>query len=428
MTLGEGPLTGVRVLDMTRFVAGPYCTMLLGDAGADVIKVEPLGGEETRELGPMLPAPDGSTISGYFLRFARNKRSLCLDLAAPRGKEVFSRLLEGADVLVENFRPGVLARLGFSYEEIRERHPRLIYCTISGFGHSDSPQQKDPAFAILAEVLGGVVVRNTHEGEPPVWTGLGLGDLYPSALAVGGVSMALFQRERTGAGAHVDMAMYDGMVSVNERVIAMTSMTGREHRPGGGQVSYNAPFGLFHAGGGEYVCIAVIGEKLWKRFCSVIGKPRLAEDPALANGEMRSRSLEEVLRPEIEGWLQEMGRDRAVELLVAGGIPAGPIRHAAEILSHPQTEARNMVVEYGSYAGVTAKVSGNPIKVTSPTNGAPAERARPAAAPGADTSAVLEEVAGLAADEIAELIEAGVVEQWSASAVGATGDGIGMKD
>ena len=134
---GDGPLAGVKVLDLTRFVAGPYCTMLLADAGADVIKVEPLGGEETRSLGPMLDAPGGEKISGYFLRFARHKRSICVNLADERGQDVFARLVAGADVVVENFRPGVLARLGFSFERLQALNPRLVYCTISGFGHSD---------------------------------------------------------------------------------------------------------------------------------------------------------------------------------------------------------------------------------------------------------------------------------------------------
>lgn len=406
-------LEGVRVLDLTRFVAGPYCTMLLADAGADVVKVEPLSGEETRGLMPMIGAGEDEQISGYFLRFARNKRSVCLDLRSSAGSSAFERLVAGADALVENFRPGVMDRLGFSYERLRSINPKLVYASISGFGHSPSPHAEDPAFAILAEMQGGIAVESRHPGEPPVWTAIGIGDLYPASLTVGGVAMALYRAARTGRGCHVDMAMYDGVVSLNERVVAMTAMTGREHRLGAGG-SYNAPFGLFKAADG-WICIAVIGEKLWHRFCELIERPDLADDPRLQNGQMRSEQMERWLRGEIEAWLAQRTRAEAEAHLMGGGIPAGRIQYAQEILDCEQSEARSMIAEYDSYAGVKARVTGNPIKLAHPEDGQPAQEMaiRPAPAPGEHTRTVLKEYGGLSDDDVDALIADGGAAEWA---------------
>lgn len=405
-------LEGVRVLDLTRFVAGPYCTMLLADAGADVVKVEPLGGDETRSLMPMLTNERNESVSGYFLRFARNKRSVCIDLHSDAGRSVFVRLLTEADVIVENFRPGVMKRLGFDYDRLREINPKIIYASISGFGHSPSPHTNDPAFAILAEMQGGIAVESGHADEPPVWTAIGIGDLYPASLTVGGIAMALYRAARTGHGCHVDMAMYDGVVSLNERVVAMTAMTGREHRLGAGG-SYNAPFGLFKASDG-WLCIAVIGEKLWHRFCELIDRPELACDPRLQNGQMRSEQMEPFLRGEIEAWLARRTRAEAEAHLLSGGIPAGRIQYAQDILESEQSAARSMITEYGSYVGVTARVTGNPIKLVHPEDGSPAHAlgVRPASAPGEHTRTVLKEYAGYSDSEVDELIESGAAAEW----------------
>lgn len=406
-------LDGVRVLDLTRFVAGPYCTMLLADAGADVVKIEPLGGDETRSLMPMLENGSNESVSGYFLRFARNKRSVCIDLQSDVGASAFERLVAGADVVVENFRPGVMERLGFGYDRLRSVNPKVVYASISGFGHSPSPHANDPAFAILAEMQGGIAVESRHPGEPPVWTAIGIGDLYPASLTVGGVAMALYRAARTGRGCHVDMAMYDGVVSLNERVVAMTAMTGREHRLGAGG-SYNAPFGLFKASDG-WLCIAVIGEKLWHRFCELIDRPEMADDPKLQNGQMRSEQMEPWLRGEIEAWLAKRTRAEAEAHLLSGGIPAGRIQYAREILDSAQSEARSMITEYGSYAGVTARVTGNPIKLVHPGDGTPAHAmvVRSAPAPGEHTRTVLREFAGYSDEEVDALIASGGAAEWT---------------
>lgn len=396
------PLSGVRVLDMTRFVAGPYCTMLLSDAGADVIKVEPLEGEETRTLDPLLAEGAGVTHSGYFLRFNRGKRSVALDLRTDDGREVLARLIAGSDVLVENYRPGVLARLGFDDDRIRSLNPALVYCSISGFGHSGGPYGAHPAFAILAEVMAGVLVHNPREGEPPIWTGLGVGDLFPAALSVSGIAMALLRRERTGLGARVDMAMYDAMASLNERAISFGGLLGREVRIG--QQEMIAPFGLFKARDG-YLCIAVIGERVWRAFCEAIGQPELLDDPRLSSGRARADHLRDVLLPVIEGWLAMRDRTQAVEELLAGGVPAGPVRFASEVLDCPQAKHRHMVTEVGYRNSPVHRVIGNPIKIGPDPE--PAARVVPDV--GQHTVEILREVGGYDSAAVDDMVRRGVV-------------------
>ena len=227
-TGSELPLAGVTVLDLTRFVAGPYATMLLADAGADVIKVEPIAGEETRRLDPILTGPQGATVSGYFLRLNRSKRSLTIDLRSSRGVGVFLDLVAAADVVVENFRPGVMDRLGLGYATLRQRNSRIVYCSISGYGHTPSPRRDEPAFAAIAEANTGVLGRPERPGAAPIRLGPPIGDVFPGSMAVSGIVMALFRVARTGVGAHVDIAMYDAMLSLNECAVAMQSVLHRD--------------------------------------------------------------------------------------------------------------------------------------------------------------------------------------------------------
>jgi crotonobetainyl-CoA:carnitine CoA-transferase CaiB-like acyl-CoA transferase len=391
------------VLDFTRFVAGPYATMLLADAGADVVKVEPLGGDETRQLDPMIDTPRGPA-SGYFHRFNRSKRSICVDLESERGRDVVRRLVPSFDVVVENFRPGVLAALGLGYEQLSAIAPRLIYCSISGYGHTTSPHREDPAFAILAEVAAGVVGRGVRADDPPIRLSAPLGDLFPASHAVSGICMALLQRERTGRGTHVDIAMFDALVSLNETAVSMTATTGREMRAVG-RLTYTAPFGIFETRDG-FLCIAVLGEKIWQRFCEAIERPDLAADPSLGSGTLRATAMDGVLGDAIEAWLASRSRDEAVGRLVAHGVPAGIVATPRDIVDSPQAIARNLLWDVPSYTGATTRMVASPIRVGeggfAPIGEVPA--------PGRDTVAVLTDIGGLAASEIEGLFDDGVVE------------------
>ncbi len=399
---GEPPLSGIRVLDFTRFVSGPYATMLLADAGAEVVKVEPLGGDATRALDPMIDSPSGKT-SGYFHRFNRSKKSISVDFRSDAGRSLVGRLVPSFDVVVENFRPGVMDALGLGYDALSALAPGIVYCSITGYGHTPSPHRDDPAFAILAEVTAGVVGRGVRPDDPPVRMSAPLGDLYPASMAVSGVCMALLQRERTGRGSHVDIAMFDALVSLNENAIAMSATTGVEVRPTGA-LTYTAPFGVFKARDG-YICIAVLGEKVWHRFCEAIGQEDLASDPELGSGTLRATALKGRLGAIVDEWLGTRSRDEAVATLVKYGVPAGNVATPFDVLASPQTEARHLIWDVPSFTGGVTHMVGSPIRVN------PAGFAPIGAVPelGRDTVAVLRDIGGYGPDEIDQLMADKVV-------------------
>ncbi|MHB8499730.1 MAG: CaiB/BaiF CoA transferase family protein [Candidatus Acidiferrales bacterium] len=358
------PLQDLVVLDLTQFGAGPYCTMFLADFGAEVIKIEPPDrGEAYRHEGPRLPGAVPPHDGGYFLRFNRNKQSVCLDLRHPDGRRVFEQLCRRADVLVENFKPESMGRLGLSYEHLAAINPRLVYASISGFGHADllpSPLSKWPAFAVVAEAVGGVMDRIGDVTCEPHWSGVSLGDLYAGLLAFGGVLAAVHHRLSTGCGQHVDVAMADGMASLNERAIFLYNLLG-EVLPRGSE-SHLAPFGAFLAEDG-YVAIGVIGNAVFKRFCAAIGRPDLAEDPRLSDGELRAKHVGSLIRPAIAAWLKGKTKSEAAELLVAYDVPAAPVLDAKEVAESPHMEARHMLVEFDWPGSGRQRVVGNPIKL-----------------------------------------------------------------
>ncbi len=389
------------MLDLTRFVAGPYCTMLLADQGADVVKVEPFGGEDTRALDIKL---DG--VSTYFLRFNRSKRSICVDLKHEAGRGVLERLVRGADVLVENFRPGVLERLGFGWPRLRELNPRLIYATITGFGHSPSPYRDRAAFTPIVEgVAGTVIYRN--EVDPPTITGYPVGDIFPASLAAGAIGMALYRRTHDNEGARIDMAMYDAMVSMNERAVGMAGMVGRDFLPGRASDLGSAPSGVFQASDG-FLSISVVGDRIWARFCEAIERPDWTEDERLATGPGRAAHFQDVIKPGMEAWLSTRTRGEAVERLSEAGVPAAEVARPLEILDAPQALARDMIIEYeAAENGVKAKVVGNPIRFEGE------EKLEPGDAPvlGQHTVEVLRDWAEIDDGEIEELLAAPAIRQ-----------------
>jgi len=357
----EAVLAGIRVLDFTRYVSGPYATMLLADAGAEVIKVEPPGGEVTRTLPPLLKTEEGE-ISTYFLRLNRGKKSVTLDARSAEDRPVLEELIRSADVLVENFRPGTLESWGLDWERLQQLNPRLVYASISGFGHSDSPCRDWPAFNLVAEAMAGVVSQLPTPKKRPRAAGLPFGDTVASLHAVNGIVMALLRRTRTGRGSRVDIAMYDAMLSMNEWSIAVQSGAGVEVDLGTDVHPWFAPYGLFEASDG-WLCICVATDPHWQAFCRVAGWDDLAVDPRLQRGLDRAANFHDLIEPRLREWLATLTAREAAVRLAEAGVPAAPLQRPADLLEDEQARARDMIIDAPATAGTSIKLAGNPVRI-----------------------------------------------------------------
>jgi CoA:oxalate CoA-transferase len=398
-------LDGLTVVDLTQIVSGAVTTMMLADFGADVIKVEPIGGETYRKAGYELHGPGGSTNLNI-LRFSRGKRSVELDLKSERGKEILAELITQADVLVENFRPGVLARLGFPWERLHELNPRLVYTSISGFGHDDvlpSPYRDQPAYAIIAEAMAGLTHLAGEADRPPAWMGFAMSDIFSGTCAFAGTLVALKDRDRTGEGTRVDIGMFDASLLMNDLPLAYQEHLGETM--GRGQYALQSPWGPFETSDG-YVIIAVLNPREWAALCACIERPDLVEHPDLATGHLRSKAHESLVRPAVEAWTRARTRAEAVAALQAAKVPSAPVNTTADLLEDPQVSAREMRQETHNRELGTIRTVGNPIKVASSLVGQ-----GPATLPGVGehTDEVLHARLGLDDAAIAALREAKVI-------------------
>jgi CoA:oxalate CoA-transferase len=395
-----GALDGTTVIDLSHFVAGPYCSMLLADHGAKVIKVEPIDGDPTRCIEPRVGDEEGG-VSVYFARLNRNKESLSIDLRSERGRAVLTDLVRGADVLVENFRAGALARLGFSAAELAALNERLVYCSISGFGHTPGPYRDRPAFAPVVEAMAAVTRWNPAGGSPLV-VGLAVGDLFTGSMAFGAINMALYERERTGKGRHIDMSMYDAMLSLNERPVFLAAQLDGVDARAGAPVFASTPSDIFPTKDG-HITISIVGEHIWERFCEAIGRADLVEDARLASVPGRIEHYDDVLMPAMDAWLQRHTTAEAVEVLLAGGVPVGEVLSPAEVVESEQGRLRNMFIDVPTYAGIDVTAAASPI----PWGEAPRVEGIPAL--GEDTVEILEELLGYDRATVEELRSDGVV-------------------
>jgi CoA:oxalate CoA-transferase len=359
-----GPLAGVTILDLTRVLAGPYATLLLADLGARVIKVErPGGGDDARRIGPFVAGR-----SAYFESVNRGKQSIALDLRDPADRRVFEQLLGRADVLVENFRPGVLARLGYGWEALHARFPRLVLAAVSGFGQT-GPYAQRPAYDLVVQALGGLMSITGQPGGPPTRVGTSIGDLAAGLFTALGVAAALLHRERTGEAIRVDVAMLDCQVALLENALARLLATGETPGPLGARHPSITPFDAFRTADGHLV-IAAGHDALFATACGVLGRPELARDPRFATNELRTRH-EAALKAELEAALGRDSSEGWLARLAAAGIPCAPIQNVAEVLADPQVAARNMIVELAERGGASGaepsaprlRTAGNPIKM-----------------------------------------------------------------
>ncbi|WEX12450.1 CoA transferase [Chelativorans sp. AA-79] len=408
------PLSGVTVLAIEHFIAGPLATMILADLGADVIKVELPEGDSYRNNPPVYNNEYGTT-SYSFTRANRNKRSLSLDFRTDKGKELLLELVGKSDVLVENFRPGVLSKLGFGWDVLQATNSRLIYATVTGFGHSDvlpSPMGNLPAFDIIAQALSGIMWRPTKEGQPPTYLGIPLADEISGVMTAMGVLAALNLRNLTGQGTRVDLSMYDATVMLTESVITYWSHFKQEGSRGASSTS--CPYDVFKAKDGYFV-LGVAGEPIWQRFAKAIGRADLIDRPELRSGKDRAKVLETVVRPIIEDWASGRTKAETCAFFREGGIPAAPVQNVGDLFECPHIEARNMLLELDDPVIGKIAVAGNPLKFSAVPE---VERNAPPQL-GADSTDVLSDILGLDATTIASLQAAGIVKMAEGKKVGA---------
>lgn len=359
----KAPLEGLRVVDMTRALAGPYVTMMLADLGAEVIKVEPLSGDFTRSQGPFHPTDDVHSFGGYFASVNRNKSSIACDLRTEEGQQIVRDLVKGSDVLVENFRARVMDKMNLGFEPLLKLNPKLVYGTVRGFGDprtGSSPYTDRPALDVVAQAMGGIMSITGRPGGPPTKIGPGVGDIFPASLVVIGILAALRRVESTGVGEFVDVAMYDSIISLCERTVYQHSYLGAVPGREGNDHPIFCPFGLYEAADG-WVSIAAPVDHHWATLCKVIGHPELATDPGFAKNTARVSKRDQV-RDYIEEWSRKHTLAE-VEAALSNLVPVAPVNTVDRIFEDPHVSAREMLIEL-EQPGVETPlaVAGQPIK------------------------------------------------------------------
>jgi CoA:oxalate CoA-transferase len=380
----SGPLSGVTVVDLTRVLAGPYCTMLMAELGARVIKVEtPETGDDARAYGPFA---GGKSV--YFISVNRGKESIALDLKNDEDRATFERMLAKADVVAENFRPGTMEKLGYGWETLRVRYPKLIYAAVSGFGHS-GPHSQRPAYDMVVQAMGGIMSITGQEGGEPTRVGMSIGDIGAGLYTTVGVVSALYHRALTGEARKVDIGMLDCQIALCENAIVRYSATGKVPGPLGGRHPSITPFQVFSAKDG-YMIVAAGNDVMYRRFCEIVERPDLIENPLFQTNGSRTEH-HEALAAEIEKELKRKTIAEWVAQMDAAGVPASAINNVAQVMQHPQTGPRNMVVAVDDPKAGGLKIAGNPIKLS----GFPDPTSRKTAPDlDQDRSAILREFAG----------------------------------
>jgi crotonobetainyl-CoA:carnitine CoA-transferase CaiB-like acyl-CoA transferase len=393
------PLEDVTVLDLSHALAGPFCSTMLADFGATVIKLEPAGaGDIARSWGP--PLPGGET--SYFVSLHRNKKGIEVDLKHPRGKDLFFRMVERCDVVLENYRVGVLTRLGLGYEAAAARNPGIIYCSVSGFGQ-DGPYRDRAALDLILQAESGMISVTGEPGGHGVRCGVSIADMTAGMYAAYGIMLALRVKEKTGRGQSIDVSMLEGQLSLLGSMIGAYFADGEAPEPMGTAYKALLPYQTFRTKTRD-LALAVGSEKLWKVFCPVIGRPDMADDPRYRTNGDRVKNRDTLIKA-----LQDVFSTKTYEewesVLLATGIPMGAINSIGQVVEHPQVAARGTLVEMDHPRAGKVKMVGAPVRLSK----TPGSVRTPAPMLGEHTDEVLREVLGLGADDIADLRAAGVL-------------------
>lgn len=393
------PLEHIRVLDLTRALAGPFCTMILCDLGAEVIKVEiPEKGDDSRAVGPFK-----NEKSLYFLSLNREKKSISLNLKTDKGKQLFLELVKKVDVLVENFRPGTMEKLGFGYETLKQVNPELIYAASSGFGHT-GPDSQRPAYDMLVQAMGGIISITGWPDTPPTRVGASIGDITASFFTAIGILSALYQRTMSGEGQKIDISMLDCQVAILENALVRYQVSGVPPKPLGNRHPTITPFQAFKAKD-DYVVVAVGNDNIWGKFCVAIGREDLIEHEKFATNKKRTEYIDELI-PILAKILEMKTVAEWSDIFEKAQIPSSPINTIDTVMHHPQVLARNMVVEVDDKDAGTVKIAGNPIKMTSieekPTR-------RPAPEIGEHNREIFQDWLGYSDEDLEQWSKAGVI-------------------
>lgn len=393
-----GPLEGIRVLDLTRILAGPYATMILRDLGAEVIKIEqPETGDEARDFGPFK-----NDFSLYFMSVNRGKKSVTLNLKSPRGKELFLELVKGSDILVENFRPGTMEKLGLDYESLKKHHPSLLYAACSGFGQT-GPYAMRGAYDMIIQGMGGIISITGEPDRPPVRVGTSIGDITSALFTTIGILSALRHRDQTGEGQLIDVGMLDCQVAILENAMVRYFSTGDIPRPLGRRHPAITPFEVFESADG-YVVIAIGNNELWRKFCEHVDRPELIDDERFHTNALRTENHASLF-PILADIMCRRTTDAWVEALEAIGVPCGPVNTVDKVANDPQVLARDMIAEVEHDTTGTVQIPGIPIKLSE----TPGQINAPAPNLGEHTSEVLTNLLKLAVEEVNQLKQNGVV-------------------
>ena len=382
-------LSGIRVLDFSQVLAGPFCTMNLADFGAEVIKIEkPGSGDGSRIFGPFV-----ADQSGYYILVNRGKKGITLDLK--KGKDFIYEMVKSCDIVVENFKPGVMEKLGYSYDKLKEINPRLIYCSISGFGQ-DSPMRDLPAYDIVAQGMSGMMSITGYPNDPPARVGSSLGDVSAGLYAVTGILLALYNREKTGKGQYVDIAMLDSVFAFIETNVVRHTIGGVHPTRVGARHPLSAPFDIYMCKD-AYVIIAVASDHHFAKLCEMIGQPDLIKNPKFDSDPHRSENDVE-LKAILEKFLADYTVDEAMKMMQERSIPCGPLCTVDEACQNPSILARDMLVEIDQPGAGKLKITGNPMKLSD----TPPDPKHAAPLLGQDTKSVLKDDFGFSEEQISK--------------------------